>query len=100
MPSRNTNRVETREDFRRIVDQLERSGAIERVREIILFGNHKTSWEQAAALLDEMKQQMHFGREQVLLQATCLAFFLLGQGKLDKDALFRDFLERHKEEAS
>lgn len=100
MPSQNSNRVKTREDFRRVVDQLERSGAIERVREIILLGEHKTSWEQAAALLDLMKRQMHFGREQILLQAICLAFFLLGQGKLDKDALFRDFVEKHEEEAS
>jgi len=97
---KNTNRVQTRENFRKVVDALERSGAIRRVRQIILFGDHKTPWEQAAVLLDEMKRQMHFGREQVLLQAICLSFFLLGQGKLDKEAEFRDFLEQIKEEAN
>lgn len=100
MPSRNSNRVKTREDFRRVVDELTKSGVIEKVREIILFGEHKTSWEQAAALLDEMRRQMHFGREQILLQAICLAFFLLGQGKLDKDMCFLDYEDKREEEAS
>lgn len=100
MPPRNRNRIQNRADFGRTVDELASSGALERAREIVLLGSFKDSWEEFAELLDLMKRQMHFGREQVLLQAICTAFFLLGQGKLDKDMEWLDYQEEHKKEAS
>lgn len=79
------NRIVSRKEFEKILDQLMSSGDYREAYKVIVKNKYREEFEQAAALLDWLlKGGPNFKLMQVKLVMIARAFFHLGVGDFDK----------------